>query len=568
MCRLWLLLFVVVSNISEAAPGDRDSGTRVLLDRATQMNRNGDWQDAAELCSVVLARKGLTAIDECNALLNAIHANALIGETRLAHTYLERLNQRRMSFADDHWINLEFARVKRLLADKEVSSSANSRRSAPARTAKRNSPKKSRDDFPAHKAPGLVWSARLANSQGEYSEAVRLTDIVRGIPQVVPVVACDALMHAFYAHHQLGDTNARDLALKEFVDSVPKLESDSSLPSEMRDLLTSLDLPVPEALSMAHHPAFVPVPDASWKTVDAAERGIDAVALREHEALARRSGADAILVCYRGQIVSEWYSDRYAEPMATMSSVKSITALLAGLLIADGKIESVDDPVSKYIPQWREGIRGRVRIRHLLNMTSGLPDFRGGRAGVGFAENKNEFVIGLTPTVEPGTRWSYSNEGSQLLSPILEKAAGMPLEEYAQKRLFEPLGMRNTTLKVIDGQALTYADANTTLRDFARLGVMMLNDGKWGDRQVVPAEWVRACISPCPVNKKYGYLWWLETSPRSYSMRGYLNTSVYVFPEHDLVIARMQHKVYLHAMDDYDVDRAAELLFRAVAGKN
>ena len=135
------------------------------------------------------------------------------------------------------------------------------------------------------------------------------------------------------------------------------------------------------------------------------------------------------------------------------------------------------------------------------------------------------------PTSEPGSRWDYSNEGVQLLSPILEKAAGVPLQDYARERLFRPLGMDETRLRLdAKGHAWTYADAETSLRDFARLGELMRNKGRWRGRQVVPEAWVDASTQPCPRNTSYGYLWWLIDNPKGFAARGYLDTNCYVFP--------------------------------------
>lgn len=95
--------------------------------------------------------------------------------------------------------------------------------------------------------------------------------------------------------------------------------------------------------------------------------------------------------------------------------------------------------------------RRKVTVRHLLTMTSGLKrriGEKGTDASVGFVGDKNAHIVDLPLTYEPGTRWEYGNEGVQLLSPILDKAAGVPIQDYARTRLFEPLGMRHTSLRV------------------------------------------------------------------------------------------------------------------------
>ena len=411
-------------------------------------------------------------------------------------------------------------------------------------------------------APSELWSARYANSQKDYAEAVRRTDRIRALDRVGNELLCDALLHAFYAHHHLGAEAEADRALAAFEAGQVSLPESSTLRSEMRDLLLHLGIEHEILTASTSTEAFRPAQDDDWPIADPVDVGLDQKALEAHAEYERQTGADAYLVAYRGQIVSEWYSDRYRVPMMTMSSVKSITALVAGQLITDGKIGSVDDPVSRYLPSWSAGKRAKVTLRHLLTMTAGLP----GKPSVGFSREKNAFVIGLKPEINPGERWAYSNEEAQLLSPVLEAAAGEPLADYARRRLFEPLGMKHTTLRVSGGDTWTYADATTSLRDFARFGVVMETGGRWNDAQVLSEAWVQACLTPGPMNASYGYLWWLETEPKSYSMRGYLNTSVYVLPELDLVLARMQKKPYLHTTKDFQLAEIEKLL-TAVVGK-
>src|SRR5215469_234972 len=151
-----------------------------------------------------------------------------------------------------------------------------------------------------------------------------------------------------------------------------------------------------------------PAHDGFWKTADPATLGLDVEALDRHREHAEKSGAHAVLVVYKDQIVSEWYSPRYREKMPTMSSVKSWTGLLVGMLIADGKIGSVDDPVSKYLPEWAEGEKAQVTLRHLLTMSSGLKRRLGKEPGedqsVGFVADKNAFDRALATTTATKAR--------------------------------------------------------------------------------------------------------------------------------------------------------------------
>lgn len=297
-----------------------------------------------------------------------------------------------------------------------------------------------------------------------------------------------------------------------------------------------------------------PSNDGFWQTVEPSSVGINPLALKEHQQLCERTGADACIVIRQGKIVQELYSARYRVPIYAMSSTKSITGLLVGMLIEDGKIKSIDEPVCNYINQWCTGEKAQVTLRHLLSMTSGLP--RMWEEGVASVGDKNPFVIKLPLKSEPGKTWNYSNEGVQMLSPILDKAAGEPIQDYARKRLFEPLGMSQTRFHLdTKGHAWTYADMETSARDFARIGLLMLNKGKWENRQIVSQQWIKLSTEPSQnLNSGYGLLWWLYENPAGFGAQGYLDTNLYVFPKQDLIVVRMQSKPIAAGQSSYEKD--------------
>lgn len=290
-------------------------------------------------------------------------------------------------------------------------------------------------------------------------------------------------------------------------------------------------------------PVAPPPAGAFWTPADPAALGVDAAALEEHRRLCDDSAADACLVAHRGRLVQEWYGPTYAYPMYTMSSVKSWTGLLTGMLIADGKLAGLDAPVATYLPEWRAGAEAGVTVRHLLTMTAGLARRYGTAPGpdqsVGTVLDKNAFVLALPLDWAPGRQWAYSNEGVQLLSPLLQRATGGQLQAYARARLFGPLGMDSTRLHEYPaGQVWTYADAETTLRDFAKVCQLVLDGGRWNGVQVVPEAWVRASVAAIPQNPDYGRLWWRV--PGGFATRGNLDTNCYGFPDLRLVVAWMQ----------------------------
>lgn len=265
-------------------------------------------------------------------------------------------------------------------------------------------------------------------------------------------------------------------------------------------------------------------------------------ALAEHAALCEASAATACLVAFRGQIVQEWKAPDhdYGPFLGLASGTKSITALLVGPLVQDGRIGSVDDPVSRYIPEWEAGADSSVTLRHLLTMTSGLGRFRPVES-VLVAPAATPFVFGLPLAQTPGAQWSYSNEGVQLLSPILERAAGMPLAAYARERLFGPIGARWTRFELDEyGHTLTFGGIEGRLRDYARVAQLMLNDGRWNGERIIPSEWIAAITTPTPQNPYYGYLWWLDAESDAFWAAGDLDRIILVMPEHDLIAIRVQ----------------------------
>ena len=274
--------------------------------------------------------------------------------------------------------------------------------------------------------------------------------------------------------------------------------------------------------------------------------GLSLAVLGAHLDLCQRSRADGCLVAYQGQIVQEWYGPSYENPSGgigtSMRSVgKSVAALLAGMLVGDGSL-SVGDPASMWIPEWEAGADSAVTVRHLLTMTAGLPRARGCPATApGCFEDYTAFALSLPLARSPGERFEYSNEGAQLLSPIMERAAGMPLHEYARTRLFEPLGLDSTRL-VLDpsGNTSTVGGPQTTLREAAALGQLVANGGAWNGQQIVPAEWIEAIRVPTAAFPHYGYLWWVDEGAAAFFAAGDLDNVIAIYPDDDLVVVRVQ----------------------------
>lgn len=321
--------------------------------------------------------------------------------------------------------------------------------------------------------------------------------------------------------------------------------------------------------------------DGFWRLSTPGDAGLSEKALRAYLALCMETGADAVLVAKGDAIVLEWYGDRYDPPAHAMSSTKSVASILCGMMRDDGLL-AFGDPVGKHLPEWKDGARAGVTIRHLLSQTSGLLRYAKDEVSIGSTTEKNAFARAQVPRAEPGAEWSYSNEGCQLLSPLMEAACGGKLWSYAADRLFRPLGMARTSLarSGSNGDAWTYTDMGTTPRDFARIGAMMLAGGSFHGRRIVSEAYVTEALTPVRPGpgaeymktgamSGYGYLWWLLGD--AFAALGSQDNDLYVLPKAGLVIVRMQAVREGYSADQNQTGNYGELapeILGILEGKN
>ncbi len=272
---------------------------------------------------------------------------------------------------------------------------------------------------------------------------------------------------------------------------------------------------------------------------------IDIENLKELKQFSRETDADGILVLHKGKTVEEWYNpDCDSTYMNTASLMKSLTAVLMGVLIQEGKIKSEEDLVCDYWPDWKAGCENQVSIKHLLTMTSGIKQRRSrtGPKRFIFLENDfNAFMKEQELDTLPEAVWSYSNEGTQILAPVIEKACGMEVEACFREKLFKPLGMDSTTLfRDPSGNAVLFGGAKTTLRDIAKIGQLMLDQGVFKGKRLLSEEWVKKSTTPIEQNPYYGYLWWVDEENGSFTAMGDFGQMLMVFPERELIFVRYQ----------------------------
>jgi CubicO group peptidase (beta-lactamase class C family) len=239
----------------------------------------------------------------------------------------------------------------------------------------------------------------------------------------------------------------------------------------------------------------------------------------------------SLIVLKDGQIVYEDYylgtgaDDRHI----SWSVAKSFLSALVGILLADGTIASIDDPVIKYAPLLKGSAYEAVTLRNVLQMSSGITfdeDYldkssdinRMGRE-IALGRSLDDFAAGLKDSfAKPGTVMQYVSIDTHVISMVVRGATGRSVTDLISEKIVTPLGFEKQPYYITDGEGVAFALAglNLTTRDYARFGLMVAQDGLYGGQQVVPKAWLRASTRVSANTKsshqKYGYQWWIPAT--------------------------------------------------------
>jgi len=270
----------------------------------------------------------------------------------------------------------------------------------------------------------------------------------------------------------------------------------------------------------------------------------------------------AFLVIQKGKILFEKYWEGYSDESKSnsFSMAKSIVGMTIGIAINEGKINSVDDKISKYIKEFKGGPNENVTIKQALQMRSNIAfderykDPFGFMAKAYYGDELIKKTLAYEVEGTPGTKWEYLGGNTLLLAIVLERATGRSIHEYVQENLWKPMGAEQEAFWSTDeegGFEKAYCCFYSNVRDFARFGQLFLKQGNWNGKQLIPSDWVDASITPAvlendekTVINHYGYQWWLGTHQGMdfAAMRGILGQYVIIVPDKELVISRLGHK--------------------------
>lgn len=275
----------------------------------------------------------------------------------------------------------------------------------------------------------------------------------------------------------------------------------------------------------------------------------------------RAERSAAFLVIHQGKLLHETYFAPYTATSRTnsFSMAKTVVTLLAGAAVADGILPSFDVPLVTYLPEYASDPRGaNATLAQLSAMTSGH-------------EWTEHYYLPLNPTTklyfggdvtgtvlaqgferEPGTEFEYSSASTQVLALALQRAlqarqSDLSLAGYLATRFWQPMGMEGDASWSLDrsrgqgGMEMGYCCIHSSARNFARLGQLLLQDGRWGDAQLLPAEFVQRLVKPNGFVDYYGHSLWMDPNHSApfYFLQGHLGQYVIVVPSAQLVVVRL-----------------------------
>lgn len=271
--------------------------------------------------------------------------------------------------------------------------------------------------------------------------------------------------------------------------------------------------------------------------------------------LLKSNGTVAFLIIKNDTLLFEKYDNGYTDSSLSLSfsMAKSFLSILIGCAIDDGYIQSVSQSVTDFIPELAPNGFQQVRIKHLLQMTSGL-DYVESDNPLGmhphfyYGANLEEKLLKLKLKTEPGKKFVYKSGDNQLLGLVLSRTLkGKTITEYLQARIWEPMGMEYDGLWSVDhagdGLEKTFCCISARARDFAKFGRLYLNYGNWNGKQIVSRQWVEQSTRIDTTEGSawnYQYQWWLVSKEKGdYMAAGHLGQYVYINPQKQLIIVRL-----------------------------
>jgi len=301
-------------------------------------------------------------------------------------------------------------------------------------------------------------------------------------------------------------------------------------------------------------------------------------------------GTTAFVVIHNDKILHEQYWDGGSDTTRSnsFSVAKSIVSILIGCLVDEGKIKSLEQPITDFLPGFKNSDGFTLHIKDLLTMSSGLDwdeeysSLFSPTTKAYYGSHLADQVLKLKVISQPGKIFRYQSCDTQLLSLIIEEASGMKLSGYASEKLWKPLGAEHPALWSLDregGVEKAYCCFNSTATDFARIGQMVLDSGQYNSRQIVSKSYLKEATSPAiwlkgenggPLDY-YGYQFWMLTHEghKVVYARGILGQYIFIIPSLNAVVVRLgaeRSKEYVNFAPK-DIFTYLDTAFDLISGK-
>jgi len=261
----------------------------------------------------------------------------------------------------------------------------------------------------------------------------------------------------------------------------------------------------------------------------------------------------SFLVIKNDSILFEKYYDGHKQTdiSNSFSVAKSIVTSMMGKAIMEGKIKSLNQPVSDFFEEYKDGIASELTVGDLASMSSGMKWNEKYYSVINitsesyFTDDLRSVILRQEIENKPGQAFRYSSGDTQLLAMVIEKATGTSLSDYMSQKFWSPMGAETIALWQIDskesGMEKAYCCIAATARDFARFGKLYIDKGKWGDTEILDPSFVELSLKPVFDDSPfYGYGWWLYEyeGKKVFTMNGHRGQFVISFPDENIIIVR------------------------------
>ena len=261
----------------------------------------------------------------------------------------------------------------------------------------------------------------------------------------------------------------------------------------------------------------------------------------------------SFLVIKNDSILFEKYYDGHKQTdiSNSFSVAKSIVTSMMGKAIMEGKIKSLNQPVSDFFEEYNDGIASELTVGDLASMSSGMKWSEKYYSVINitsesyFTDDLRSVILRQEIENKPGQAFRYSSGDTQLLAMVIEKATGTSLSDYLSQKFWSPMGAETLALWQIDSKESemekAYCCIAATARDFARFGKLYIDKGKWGDTEILDSYFVELSLQPVFDDSPfYGYGWWLYEyeGKKVFTMNGHQGQFVICFPDENIIIVR------------------------------